>query len=51
MTAPTLQGVPVWMAFKIFRILIDSSSANAYKIYEHYNIFPSVISYLAFDDW
>ncbi|OXA61235.1 RNA polymerase II-associated protein 1 [Folsomia candida] len=50
-SAPTLQGVPVWMAFKIFRILIDSSSANAYKIYEHYNIFPSVISYLAFDDW
>jgi hypothetical protein len=49
--SPSLRGTPLWMVFKILRILVDSSEKNASKILNDFNLFPKVLAFLAHDDW
>lgn len=47
----TLKGIPLYHALKLLRILVDSSVQNAMKLYTSYSVLPSVMSYLAYDQW
>jgi len=44
-------GTPLPLAVKLFRVLVNSSEENAHKIYTKLKLFPSVMSYLAYDQW
>ncbi|ODM97000.1 RNA polymerase II-associated protein 1 [Orchesella cincta] len=46
-----VHGIPLVTALKLVRILIESNLDAAMKLYHNYSILPSVMSYLAYDQW
>lgn len=46
-----MKGIPLIHASKLVRVLIESSVSNAMKLYSGYRILPSIMAYLAYDQW